>query len=80
MNDLELSGIGGTPFEGFKRFTEHGAEFWSARDLQMLFGYSQWRRFESAIQRAVKSCEQSGNVCEHHFASAGKPIEGGKGA
>jgi DNA-damage-inducible protein D len=26
------------------------------------------------------SCEQSGNDCDHHFAGAGKPIPGGKGA
>lgn len=67
-------------FEDLRRINEHGADYWSARDLQLLLGYSQWRRFEDAIRRAMRSCEQSGNECDHHFAGAGKPIVGGKGA
>src|SRR3569832_2546808 len=67
-------------FEELKLRNAHGAEFWSARDLQPLLGYSQWRRFEDAIRRAITSCEQSGNKAGHHFAGAGKPITGGKGA
>lgn len=67
-------------FEALKCLNEHGAEYWSARDLQPLLGYSQWRRFEDAIRRAMTSCEQSGNKSGHHFAGAGKMIETGKGA
>jgi DNA-damage-inducible protein D len=67
-------------FEALKRVNDHGAEYWSARDLQSLLGYSQWRRFEDAIKRAMMSCEQSGNPTGQHFAGAGKPIMGGKGA
>jgi len=67
-------------FEELKLRNAHGAEYWSARDLQPLLGYSQWRRFEDAIRRAITSCEQSGNKAGHHFAGAGKPITGGKGA
>ncbi|OQX02401.1 MAG: DNA damage-inducible protein D [Thiothrix lacustris] len=67
-------------FEDIKQTNGHGAEYWSARDLQNLLGYSQWRRFEDAIKRAITSCKESGNPSEHHFADAGKPITGGKGA
>ena len=73
-------GIAGQSFEGLKKVNEHGAEYWSARGLQPLLGYSQWRRFEQAIERAISSCQASGNPPEHHFAGAGKPIPGGKGA
>ena len=66
-------------FEALKRINDYGAEFWSARDLQSLLGYSQWRRFEDAVKRAMVSCEQSGNPSGHHFAGAGKMIEVGKG-
>jgi DNA-damage-inducible protein D len=59
---------------------EHGAEYWSARELQTQLGYTQWRRFEDAVKRAITSCRQSGNDPQHHFAGAGKPITGGKGA
>lgn len=36
--------------------------------------------FEQTIERAITSCEQSGNKTDYHFAGAGKPITGGKGA
>jgi DNA-damage-inducible protein D len=67
-------------FEALKRLNDHGAEYWSARELQPLLGYSQWRRFEDAIARAMTSCERSGNEPEHQFAGAGKMIGTGKGA
>ena len=72
--------IAGSSFEDLKQVNEHGAEYWSARTLQPMLGYSQWRRFEQAIERAITSCKESGNPPEHHFAGAGKPISGGKGA
>lgn len=67
-------------FEDLKKINQHGVEYWSARDLQPCLGYSQWRRFENAIQKAIESCKQSGNDPSHHFAGAGNPIIGGKGA
>ena len=66
-------------FEELKRSNQHGAEYWSARDLQSVLGYSQWRRFGDAIQRAITSCKQSGNDPTYHFAGVGKMIELGKG-
>lgn len=80
MSTQQLPGIGSKSFEALRQVNQHDAEYWSARDLQPLLGYSQWRRFEDAIKRAITSCEQSGNNPEHHFAGAGKPITGGKGA
>jgi len=44
-------------FEQLRKVNQHGAEYWSARDLQPLLGYSQWRRFEEAVQRAITSCK-----------------------
>lgn len=67
-------------FEALRHTNEHGAEFWSARDLQKILGYSQWRRFEQAVERAITSCAESGNVPEHHFAGAGKMVELGSGS
>jgi DNA-damage-inducible protein D len=80
MTDKLVLAIGGQSFEELKQTNEYGAEYWSARDLQPLLGYSQWRRFEDAIKRAITSCQQSGNRPDYHFAGAGKPIPGGKGA
>jgi DNA-damage-inducible protein D len=71
---------GDTGFEQLKSVNQHGAEYWSARDLQPLLGYNHWRSFEKAVAKAITSCQQSGNEPEHHFARARKPIVGGKGA
>ena len=65
-----LPAIGDQSFESLKQANPHGAEFWSARDLQSLLGYNHWRSFEKAISKAINSCEQSGNEPEHHFARA----------
>lgn len=80
MSGKTLPVKGNVTFEELKRLNEHGAEYWSARELQPLLGYSQWRRFEDAINRAMISCGQSGNNPDYHFAGAGKMIETGKGA
>lgn len=67
-------------FESLKKLNQHGIEYWSARDLQPCLGYSHWRDFKNAIKKAVRSCEQSGNDPNHHFADVRKQIEFGKGA
>lgn len=78
--NTEPSAVVTLGFESLRQTNEHNAEYWRARDLQPLLGYTQWRRFEQAIERAMASCEASGNKSSHHFAGAGKPIVGGKGA
>lgn len=80
MPATQLPTVTSTSFEELKRLNDHGAEYWSARDLQPLLGYSQWRRFEDAITRAITSCEQSGNKAGHHFAGAGKMVDLGSGS
>lgn len=80
-NEQNLTSLtfGTKSFEELKLINQPGAEYWSARDLQPLLGYSQWRRFEQAIERAINSCEQSGNNPAHHFAGAGKMVVVGSG-
>ena len=79
MNDEQLPSLGGKSFEDMKMTNEHGADYWSARDIQPLLGYDQWRNFDGAVKKAKTSCDQSGNDCDHHFAGASKMIEIGKG-
>lgn len=80
MISKNIPNIGDQSFEELKQSSGHGAEFWSARDLQPLLGYAQWRRFEDAIERAITSCEQSGNNPQNHFAGAGKMVDIGSGS
>jgi len=63
-----------------KSVNEHGAEYWSARDLQPRLGYNHWRNFEKAIAKATTSCRQSGNEPGHHFARARKVVFLGSGS
>jgi len=73
-----MTSIGSEELEKLKNTNEHGAEYWSARELQPVLGYSQWRRFEDALFRAMNSCEAAGNKTNYHFAGAGKMIGLGK--
>lgn len=55
-------------------------EFWYARDLMKLLGYTEWRNFENAIKRAIISCETSNIQSNDHFVEVNKLITAGKGA
>ena len=71
--------------ELFKKFEEaaqevEGIECWSARDLQTLLGYAQWRNFELIIQKAKVSCSSVGENIAYHFADVSKTISMPKGA
>ncbi len=57
-----------------------GVEFWFARDLQRLLGYSQWRNFEPIIKKGITACKNSKQNSEDHFARARKMVPIGSGA
>jgi DNA-damage-inducible protein D len=49
-----------------------GVEFWSARDLQVLFGYAKWQNFELAVKKAAISIENTSESLELHFTGVSK--------
>ena len=55
-------------------------EFWYARDLQEILGYSEWRNFEAVVRKAITSCENSGYDPRDHFVNANKKVLLGSGA
>ncbi len=67
-------------FESIKQISPYGAEFWSARDLSKLLGYTTWRHFEGAINRAKTSCAQTGQKVSDHFVGGVKKVTLGSGA
>ena len=60
-------------------YEQDGIEYWLARELQELLGYSDWRNFTNAIEKAKQSCETSAQLVVDHFVDVNKMIELGKG-
>lgn len=69
-----------TTFEGHAQQTEGGVEFWLARDLQHLLGYSKWDNFLNVVSKAKTACELSGRQVSDHFADVGKMVGLGSGS
>jgi DNA-damage-inducible protein D len=67
-------------FEGHAQQTEGGVEFWLARDLQHLLGYTKWSNFLNVLGRAKTACEVSGHEIGDHFAGVGKMVDLGSGS
>jgi DNA-damage-inducible protein D len=57
-----------------------GIEYWLARDLQKLLGYTQWRSFEKVIKKTIVACQNAGQNPDDHFARARKMVNIGSGA
>ena len=55
-------------------------EVWFARDLQKVLGYARWENFQTAINRAVESCNTQGVNVEDHFREVTKMVKLGSGA
>jgi len=64
-------------FEDIKHIGENGVEFWYARELMKVLEYSQWRRFNDVINKAIESCRLSQNNFQDHFAEVGKKVKTG---
>lgn len=67
-------------FESFSHKTEEGIEFWLARDLQQLLGYTEWRNFYKVIVKAKTACELSEQDIVNHFVDVNKMVQIGSGA
>lgn len=58
---------------------ESGVEFWLARDLQKILGYTNWQNFRKVIESAATACNSSGYKVSDHFTEVSKMIPLGKG-
>lgn len=67
-------------FEASAQKTDGGIEFWLARDIQHLLGYTKWDNFLNVVSKAKTACEVSGHAIPDHFADVGKTIAMPKGA
>jgi DNA-damage-inducible protein D len=67
-------------FEGHAQRTEQGIEYWLARDLQFLLGYTKWDNFLNVVLKAKTACKLSGHEVADHFADVGKMVDLGSGS
>ena len=55
-------------------------EIWFARDLMGELGYARWENFQTAINRAVDSCNTLGVNVDDHFREVTKMVKLGSGS
>lgn len=68
-----------TQFES-ARHDYKGIECWSARELQVIFNYTEWRNFVKVVDKAKTACENAGVNPSDHFVEVNKLIDLAKGA
>ncbi len=69
-----------SPFDGIRHEDEQGKEYWSARELYRLLGYTRWEKFQKSIEEAKIACENSNQAVSDHFHQKVQLIKAGKGA
>ncbi len=69
-----------SPFETIRQEAEDGSEYWSARDLAKLLGYTEYGKFRNAIKKAEEACQNSGQAISDHFAHVSDMVVIGSGA
>ncbi len=55
-------------------YAQDGIEYWLARELQELLGYADWRNFLNVVNKAMESCETTGEAVSEHFVEVTKTI------
>lgn len=67
-------------FEDIKQIDKDGNEFWHARALGKLLGYSDFRNFIKVIEKAKEACENSGQNISEHIVEVNEQLKFGQGA
>ena len=78
MSDIES--VNESLFESIKHVNEYGQEYWTARELQPVLEYVEWRKFKASIVKAMDACETSNGKVSDHFVGAAKMVQLGSGA
>ena len=66
-------------FENIKQLDKDGNEFWYARALSKLLGYSDFRNFTKVINKAEEACSNSRQEISEHIVEVNEVVLGGSG-
>lgn len=72
MGEIRRPEPGRSPFDAIMHTADDGSEWWSAREMMPLMGYTKWQKMQDAIERAKLSCQNAGQQPPDHFTGAGK--------
>lgn len=74
--------LGQELFDKFEQacYLYNGIECWSARELQSVFGYTEWRNFLKVVEKAKTASKTSGVTISNHFVDINKMVELGSGS
>jgi len=79
LKEIDKNNYNNKTFEDIKHISEHGNEYWEARELQIALNYSKWENFTKVVEKAKVACSNSNNNISEHFPEVRKPIIGGNG-
>ena len=69
-----------SPFDGIRHTDEQGNEYWSARELSKLLGYTRFDKFAGTLAKTEEAMRNSGQAVSDHMSRVGHMIATGKGA
>ena len=67
-------------FESVKKFDEKGVEYWTSRSLWKILEYTDYRNFQTVVEKAKIACKNSGQNIEDHFVDINEMVTIGSGA
>ncbi|MBI5439195.1 MAG: DNA damage-inducible protein D [Nitrosomonadales bacterium] len=80
MTDKRIAKQHHATFESIRQQDAAGNEFWSARKLSKVLGYSEYRHFQPVIERAREACQVSSYAAADHFEDILEMVDIGSGA
>lgn len=67
-------------FEQLKQTDINGTEYWSARSISKILGYSEYRHFQPVIAKAKEACTNSEHAIDDYFEDVLGMVTIGSGA
>ena len=78
MSDIEKKYY--QTFDSIRKVDDKGYEYWLARELSIVLGYSQYRHFLPVVERAKNACQNSVHPTKNHIEDILNMVDIGSGA